>query len=169
MSRMEERRLRRRRPRRGGAAAFALWMTGATLGCATGPPTASLTVDPVVDGTALVVRGTSDLPDGTILLYEVRHERLEHDPETPIQMLLVEGSMTVDQGAFEAVVDLSNFEPGDVDVWVALEMQLSGGATQPRETVRRFGSDGARMEGGNVVDLGEDGKRLEVIVRVDRG
>ena len=111
----------------------------------------------------VTVAGASDLSDGAILSYELRHEHYEFDPETPREMLFAEGTMTVDGGRYTADVDLSAFEPGEIEVWVAFQMDfINSDRTQPAAIIRQFGERGELLEGDNVVDLGEDGKRVEL-------
>ena len=111
----------------------------------------------------LRIEGTTDLRDGALLGYEIRHEYMDVDPETPMDMLFQEGTVTVADGRFAAEADISNFEPGEIEVWVAFQMSfLNRDLQQPAPIIRQFGEHGELLEGPNVTDRGDDGKRVEV-------
>ncbi len=137
--------------------------TLAVSACGTPPPTVELTMHVERDGARVQLEGTTDLTDGAILAYELRHEQVDHDPETPRDMLFREGRMTVSNGRYAAEIDISSFEPGEIEVWVAFQMDfINSDLTQPGGILRQFGERGELLEGGNVTDLGEDGKRVEL-------
>ncbi|MDP6372084.1 MAG: hypothetical protein QF463_09460 [Vicinamibacterales bacterium] len=132
------------------------------VSCATPPPTVQLTMDVEREGARVNISGTTDLADGALLAYELRHEHLAYDPETPRDMLFLEGVTTVSDGRFEAEVDLSSFEPGAIEVWVSFQMRfINSDRTQPSPIVRQFGARGELLEGTNV-SAHDDGKRVEL-------
>jgi hypothetical protein len=88
---------------------------------------------------------------------------MNFDPETPIDMLFQEGRMTVSDGQYGVTVDIRNFEPGEIEVWVAFQMDfVNSEVRQPNRIITQFGDRGELLEGLNVTDLGQDGKRVEV-------
>ena len=115
------------------------------------------------DGARVQLKGTTDLTDGEILAHELRHEQVDHDPETPRDMLFREGTLTVSSWRYAAEIDISSFEPGEIEVWVAFQMDfINSDLTQPGGIIRQFSERGELLKGGNVTDLGEDGKRVEL-------
>tara|TARA_B100002003_G_scaffold243775_1_gene268748 strand:+ start:241 stop:714 length:474 start_codon:yes stop_codon:yes gene_type:complete len=133
------------------------------LSCATPPPTVELTMGVEREGARVQISGTTDLADGAILAYELRHEHLAYDPETPRDMLFLEGLTTVSDGGFEAEVNLSSFEPGEIEVWVSFQMRfINSDRMQPGSIVRQFGARGELLEGANVSAHDDDSKRVEL-------
>ena len=131
--------------------------------CASPPPTVELAMTVERDGGLVHIDGNTDLPDDAILAFEVRHEGYEIDPETPIDMLFAEGLTTVSNGEFHIEVNISSFEPGEIEIWVAFQMRfINSSRTQPRQVIRQFGDRGELLQGDNVTDHGEDGKRVEL-------
>ena len=60
-------------------------------------------------------------------------------------------------------VDIRNFEPGEIEVWVAFQMDfVNSEVRQPNRIITQFGDRGELLEGLNVTDLEQDGKRVEV-------
>ena len=119
------------------------------------PTMVNLVVDARMEGNTLTIEGTTDLPDGALLTYEVRHDRLLHDVETPEWMLFTEGAVEVSDGSFETVVDASDLESGLFEIRVAFGTDLPGGARQPARVVEQFGEQGEYLRGPNVVLDGE--------------
>ena len=131
--------------------------------CAMPPPTVELAMTVERDGGRVHIEGNTDLPDDAILAFEVRHEGYEIDPETPIDMLFAEGLTTISNGEFQIEVNISSFEPGEIEVWVAFQMRfINSNRTQPRQVIRQFGDRGELLQGDNVTNHGEDGKRVEL-------
>ena len=138
-------------------------IAGGVVSCGTPPPTVELTLEVQRDGGTIRVEGTTDLRDGALLGYEIRHEHMNFDPETPMDMLFQEGTMTVADGRYAANLDIRNFEPGEIEVWVAFQMDfVNADLRQPDHIIRQFGEHGELLEGSNVTDLGDDGKRVEL-------
>lgn len=147
------------------AAGAALAMT---VGCAGEPTTVALEMNARLEGNSLLIDGTTDLPDGALLVYEVRHERYGHDPETPLDMIFTEGSLAVAGGNFAATVDLALFDPGELQVWVAFQIKLPRNGEQPSDIRARFGDRGERLSGPNVTELETGGKHVAAIQTVHR-
>ena len=138
-------------------------LTVGMISCGTPPPTVELTMEASLDRGRLRIAGTTDLRDGALLGYEVRHEDMNFDPETPIDMLFTEGTVTVTDGRYATEVDIRNFEPGEIEVWVAFQMRfINSDAQQPGPIVRQFGQHGELLEGANVTDWANEGKRVEL-------
>ncbi len=142
---------------------------GLVLGaCGNAPVTVSLEMSARLEGNALHIDGTTDLPDGALLAYEARHERYDHDPETPEDMIFTDGTLEVAAGAFQRTVDLSFFDPGEVHVWVSFQMNLRGDTEQPGAIRSRFGDRGEHLTGPNVTDGEDGGRRVAVVQTVER-
>ena len=115
------------------------------------------------DGGVIAITGATDLRDGALLGYELRHKDMNFDPETPIDMLFQEGRMTVFDGQYGVTVDIRNFEPGEIEVWVAFQMDfVNSEVRQSNRIITQFGDRGELLEGLNVTALAQDGKRVEV-------
>ena len=133
------------------------------VGCETPPARVELAMNVERHGAQVRFDGTTDLLDGAILAYEVRHEDYEYDPETPIDMLFMEGLTTASDGRFEVEINISSFEPGEIEVWLAFQMHfINSDRKQPRRVISQFGERGERLLGANVTAHGEDGKRVEL-------
>ncbi len=123
----------------------------------------ALTLTPTVRGSRLTLAGTTDLPDGAILIYEVRHERWSAAGE---RQWLRDGRMVVEDGAFSARVRLGSWPAGTLDAWIAFQTVLPEGQ-QPEAMIALFGDLGQRIGGAHASQLG-DIKRAELTVRLDR-
>lgn len=132
------------------------------------PPTATLDMNVTKAGNSLQLEGTTDLPDGALVTYEVRHEQLAHDTETPIEMLYTEGTFEVDGGRFGGPIDLSLFDTGAVEVMLAFQMDLPGDDVQPRAIRSRFGEHGELLEGSNVSTDAAGERRVAVTRTIER-
>ena len=103
----------------------------------------------------VTVSGTTNLPDGAILLITI----LSADTETEV----LGGAAEVDDGAFHTSIALPA-DSGDAEadgrlvVEVTFEIVMEDQA-QPPELIERFGAIGARMTGETVVQA-EHGRRL---------
>lgn len=132
------------------------------------PPMVALRVNASLEGNDLAIAGTTDLPDGTVLTYEVRHDRMPIDHETPEWMLFEEGTATVAGGRFEAAVDASQLDPGLFEVYVAFKTDLPGGAQQPSAVLEAYGQHGEKLVGPNVIVVGDEGRAIQVTRTVER-
>lgn len=146
------------------AIALACWAAALTAGCEAVEVPVSLDVQVQLDGNAVHVTGTTDLPDGAVLSYELRHEHLGHDVETPRDMLFAEGLLIVVDGRLDAILDVSLFDSGSIEVDVAFSSILPGGREQPADVQARFGRRLESVVGPNV-RLAEDGSRRVSVSR----
>lgn len=129
----------------------------AFFGCRVGE---SVTLEPaasVIDGPRVQVSGTTDLPDGAVLIYQLQHERWMNQPPTAQPQWIVEGSMSVSGGRFSATEDVMGWPSGRVEAWVGFQ---SGDSEQPAAVAERYGREGERLVGPNV-------KRAGAIQRVE--
>jgi len=131
-----------------------------TLGCSEAvnsksgfgnPATVSLTLDTHLNGRQLTIQGKTDLPNGALISYEIKHERfvLKHG-----EKLFADGQATVSGGSYSSSFDLKGWPVGKVEVWVAFQTVLGTDIHQPTEVISRFGEAGERMEGSNVTKAG---------------
>jgi hypothetical protein len=139
-------------------------MATAATGIA-GPPTpesaqiVQLTLHPFVQNNLLMVEGTTDLPNRTLLLYEVR--------EVSTVPQIVNGIMPVLDGRYARQVDLTGWHADTIAVWVGFETLLGGNEKQPEEVIERFGEMGEFLYGDNVTEI-NGLKRVEVSQTVQR-
>lgn len=125
-------------------------------------PTVVLTLAPHIDGNILIVEGTTDLPNGTFISYEVRHEQLLTNFEIPYDNLFVDGNIEASKGIYSRQVNLSGWLAGNLEIWVAFQTILSGDVKQPPEIIARFGELGELLQGDNV-NSSTSLKRVELI------
>ena len=130
-----------------------------------GPPTPEsgqfvhLTLNPYVQNNLLIIEGMTDLPDRTILLYEVR--------EVSAAPKVASGAMPVLEGRYARQVDLSGWNADTIVVWVGFQTLLDGNEKQPDEVIERFGEMGEFLYGDNVTEA-NGLKRVEVSQTVQR-
>ena len=113
---------------------------------------------PVVrlDGRALLVKGTANLPDGAVLDYQVWDEgRAGH---------AVNGVATVQDGEFNFWTDLSGWPAGEASV--NIRFAVGWDTTQPQNVVDTYGGSGERMTGEQVWSDSGD-KHLELTIPVE--
>ena len=91
-----------------------------------------------------MVEGNTDLPNRTLLLYEVR--------EVSGVPKVVNGIMTVLDGRFARQVDLTGWNADTIFVWVGFQTLLNGNEKQPEEVIERFGEMGEFLYGDNVTE-----------------
>lgn len=125
------------------------------------PPVVSLTLSPILRGTTLFIIGSTDLPNGTVIAYEIRHEGAATRTDVPIEKLFKEGMVTVADGGYSATESLKGWPPGRIEVWAAFPTILDTKAKQPPEIISRFGEMGEKLQGNNVKKAGAI-KRVEV-------
>jgi hypothetical protein len=132
-------------------------------GCSTPRPTSTsvrLDLEARVEGRTIVIAGTTDLPDGVYLLWEV--DTLAYGVPGEI----VQGEVRTAGGRFEDRVDVSGWPVGKVDVWVGFELFSDSDYQQPREVVDWFGPLGENLTGPNVRDMG-DYRRVDDAVTLE--
>jgi hypothetical protein len=142
----------------------------ATAQPATGSPSSGsaqyvdLSLDPDLQGTTLSIQGTTDLPDRTLLLYDVAHEEMTTRSDVPFDKLHTDGNLEVSGGRYATQVDLTGWPGGDLQVWVGFQTVLGVGTKQPDEIIERFGEAGEFLAGENVTEtISGSFKRAEVI------
>jgi len=128
---------------------------------AAGVPVA-LTLEPEFISGRLTVTGTTDLPDGAILLYEARHENWRAAGEP---VWLRASQVVVEQGAYRDRIDVRRWPAGSVEIWVSFQAVLPDGE-QPQAVLERFGPMGERLAGENVSQEGPM-KRVAMTVTVE--
>lgn len=104
---------------------------------------------------AVTVSGSTNLPDGAILLFTILN------PETEAK--LAGDATEASDGAFHATVaipaaDRNAADNGELSVEVTFEIVMED-RTQPPELIERFGGIGTRMTGETVLQA-EHGRRL---------
>jgi hypothetical protein len=130
-----------------------------------GPPTPAsaqpvyLTLSPSMQGSLLMVEGMTDLPNRTLLLYEVTEVSAAPRTES--------GTMPVLDGRYARQVDIAGWTADTIVVWVGFQTVLDGNEQQPAEVLARFGEMGEFLYGDNVTE--SNGlKRVEVSQTVKR-
>lgn len=118
-----------------------------------------LILNPNVQNNLLMVEGATNLPDRTLLLYEVREVS-----EVP---KVVNNTMPVLEGRFARQVDLTGWNADTIFVWVAFQTLLDGNEQQPEEVIERFGEMGEFLYGDNVIEA-NGLKRVEVSQTLQR-
>lgn len=151
-----------------GAILLGTLVTAGAAGCGGGDSqTVDLTMDARIEGASIVAEGTTDLPDGAVIVYEVTHEDFgtKDDLEDPVWSLFADGSVPVDGGRYSLSVPVADWPAGDVTVWVAFQAVLSDdvdpGDGQPAAVMERYGEMGARLTGPNVTESAGN-KRVEI-------
>jgi hypothetical protein len=115
-----------------------------------GPPTPAsartvqLTLNLYLQNNLLFIEGLTDLPDRTLLMYEVSEVSAEPRLET--------GTMPVLDGRYARQVDITGWTADTIVVWVAFQTLLNGNEQQPEEVMARFGEMGEFLYGENVTE-----------------
>jgi hypothetical protein len=123
-------------------------------GCSPPQPfTVNLATQPSLDGRSLVIAGTTDLPDGARLSYEVGHGD---------SWQKTSGTVACSNGRYRATQDLADWPAGTVTVIVTFYPGLSG---QPEDLRKRCGDNGRYLTGPRVVEIG-GAKVAQVSARV---
>ena len=130
--------------------------------------TVELTLSPRLDGRTIVIEGTTDLPDNAVIEWELRHEQLFQRHDVPISLMANEGHALVHGRHYRAVIDLSRWPSGSVEVWVAFQPR-SYGTRQPAHISYLYGASGEWMEGENVTIHPAHMRRVEVVEHVQLG
>ena len=99
----------------------------------------------------LWIEGSTDLPDGANVNYQIVHELGERAPadEWPAANLISSGRAAVREGQYWARINTFNWPPGAVRVLVQFPLP-----PQPPEVDARYGPLGEYLAGDNVVALG---------------
>jgi hypothetical protein len=131
---------------------------------------AALTITPSASDRTVVIDGQTDLPDGSVVSYELIHElryrQLYPDRSAPPTTIapsqsstpqIVTGSMKVADGRFDGIVSLGDWPPGTVHVSVSFDPDPE----QPPEVRAKFGDKNEHLGGSNVAE-DSDGLRFAV-------
>ena len=97
-------------------------------------------------GNRVLIEGFTNLPDGALISYEVEHERIlewMHDGHVPVKA-----------GHFIQALDVRDWPPGRIKIWVAFQTILGMKVSQPPEVIARYGQMGERIEGNQVSTSG---------------
>lgn len=115
-------------------------------GCGNADPTnVSVTLKTELDGRHLTISGKANVPDGALLDYAIEQIGGAGPGTLSDRAVVTDGQYTAD-------TDLSEFQPGEVSVWVAF-MPLSD-AGQPEEVIDIFGIAGENLTGRQVTEYG---------------
>lgn len=127
--------------------------------------TVTLTSAPRLVGRTIYIEGTTDLPDQTVIEWELRHELLFQRRDIPMNRMVTEGHTVVHGHRYMVAVDVSAWPTGSVEVWVAFQPR-SYGTPQPRFVSQLYGSSGEWIEGENVSVHPAHMKRVELTQHV---
>jgi hypothetical protein len=151
-----------------GAILLVTLVTAGAAACSGGDSqTVDLTMDARIEGDSIVAEGTTDLPDGAVIVYEVTHEDFgtKDDLEDPVWSLFADGSAPVDGGRYSLSAPVADWPAGDVTVWVAFQAVLGDevdpASGQPASVMERYGEMGANLTGPNVTESAGN-KRVEI-------
>jgi len=98
------------------------------------------------NGDTLEITGETDLPDNTLITYEVYHETFLPVANTDMTR---KGITTVQKNKFSAITHLTNWSAGTIVVTVAFTPGLTE-KKQPAEIIKKFGARGELLAGENV-------------------
>ena len=105
------------------------------------------------DRNVLNIQGTTNLPNRSVLLYQVSH--VAPDP------ISTDGNLSVLDGRYATQVDISGWPSGAVEVWVGFQTLFGNSERQPEEIMQRYGERGEFLYGENVTEA-SGLKRVEV-------
>jgi len=125
------------------------------------PPTVALTMTSSIKNRHLTIKGTTDLPNGALISYEVRHEGAAIHTDVPMEKMFADGNSVVEGGQYLADVNLEGWPRGELTVWVAFQTILGMSKHQPPVLLTRFGEMGEKLTGANVSKAGYM-KRVEL-------
>jgi hypothetical protein len=108
--------------------------------------TVQLELDAAREGAEVIVQGTTNLPDGTLISFELRHERFG---ALPGAAGFEDGAARVRAGRFVQRVSVDDWPRGAIDVWAAFEPTSIHGE-QPATVLEQYGRSGERLGGDNV-------------------
>lgn len=124
-----------------------LCLAGPVGSLAAADASVAISVHADVESGTLRVRGTATVPDGAWIMYAAYRAAAPQTRAT--------GYTQVDDEEFAAQLDVSSWPTGELAVDVHFQMLLPG-RRQPDPVVARFGPNGERMIGENVIEGGMD-------------
>ena len=129
------------------------------------PDIVKLTLDGERKGSDIIFYGTTNLPDGVLLAYEVSL------PETLLEeeYFWEEGRLTIKDGKYSGKISNVPEGKGKAEIWVAFQTILGTDVEdkQPQGVMDKYGELGEKMKGDNVTVFEfEDGdfKTIELII-----
>jgi hypothetical protein len=121
----------------------------------------ALTITPYVSGRTMIIDGTTDLPDGAVISYDLLHElryRQLYPGETdrppsfeagqPPTPQIISGSIKVAAGRFQGTVNVTDWPAGTVHVIARFDPDPD----QPAAVRARFGDNNEHLGGPNVTE-----------------
>lgn len=100
--------------------------------------------DAKINGNSIVIEGKTNLPNDTLIAYEVTHEE---DFE-----YFTDGVMKVEDGTYAEEVDINEWPNGEIKVWTSFQTILGTSTEQPKEIIEVFGEAGENIKGDNVTE-----------------
>lgn len=110
-----------------------------------------------IDGNTIVIEGETNLPDDTLIAYEITNE---DDIDN-----FSDGEMVVSDGSYTEEIDVSDWSDGELRVWTSFQTVL--GDDQPDEIIEVFGELGENIEGDNVTE-GEIMNSVESVITLNK-
>jgi hypothetical protein len=112
----------------------------------------AMTLMATLVGNSLYIEGSTDLPDKTIIEWEVFDEKSLNGSPGP-DVWAEEGRTVVTHGKYSAVVHLNKWPCANLTVWSAFQ-PVAFGTPQPKLIDELFGECGELLEGKNVSVVG---------------
>lgn len=94
-----------------------------------------LAMTPTLDGRNLTITGTTNIPDGDVVQWDLATVAFDTDGtcDGDYDTCTRFENMTVENGTFSATIDLTAWAPGDVIVWVGFAPVASGTSDQAKD------------------------------------
>jgi hypothetical protein len=123
------------------------------------PDIIELTLDGERKGSDIFFYGSTNLPDGVFIVYEVTiPEQFSQGIENPYYEA---GNLIIKDSKFSGKV--SNVPNLKAEIWIAFQTILGTDIKQPQGVIDKYGELGEKMKGENMVKSG-DIKRIELII-----
>jgi hypothetical protein len=131
---------------------------------------ATMSLSGTIEGSTVVIAGTTNIPDGSSVVLQLL-QLDEYDASVaagaPIDSSSSEwielSSAKVSSGTFSAVFRVPGWPAGRIGCYAYFWMYPD----QPREAIRRYGTDGQSMNGPDVVQTEDRGRMLRVGINLD--
>ncbi len=117
-----------------------------TAASCAGPRDLLMTATAAITGTEIVISGTANVPDNSLLLCEV----LEQGSDTTV----AQGTTVVNNCRYTYAASLGDMRSGVVEVRVVFTMQPEESLSQPEAILRLYGSRGEKLKGNQIVNTG---------------
>jgi len=112
-------------------------------------------------GSDIIFYGTTNLPDGALIVYEVTLPETLYDENYFAET----GNLTIKDGKYSGKVSNVPEGKGEAEIWIAFQTILGTEVKQPQGAIVKYGELGEKMKGDNVVKSG-DIKRIELITKI---